>query len=607
MNKFKKFIDFLMFYKRMPIKYKITSAVVAIVLFPMCLTGFYFYWNTSSMLTDSAYDNMNQLIEQTSDNLRDSFRIIDNTLFYFASNRIIRSWASDDQSYSGNSKYDLFIKKSEIEAELKYSMLFNDAWDSELITTAYLFIDKSNFCSISRLEGNINIINQDNIKIYETVNIGTSRKMKIVPPSPENHVIYNVRNISKLNTPRQYLKLIIGTEEKIIFQKYSKILEFPKSRAFIMDNDGTIYSHPDKSMLGKTVEKEILDLYNSDQQKEGFVSLNSEAFIMAFKKIDNTDLIFVAGIPQKQVLVGLYGSMKNYLFITLLIFIICIIFSILISVKLNVFIKHLLYCINSVKNGNYEIKMPVYQDKDLNLLSSTFNSMTGEIKYLINQVYENELLLRKTEFKFLQSQMNPHFLFNTLVTIGWKAKMSDNQTIYNMVTSLSNLLQASIYADSKTKIPIRQELEYIKFYLYLQGIRFEDRLEYKINICNEEVLNYLIPKLCAEPIVENAVVHGIENKIGKGIVEINIKQYDSSIYFEIIDNGIGFENPVTLEDCEPPVDRQKKHNNIGLRNTNKRIKLLYGSQYGISIESELNQNTKVTIHIPVDRREDFDV
>jgi two-component system, sensor histidine kinase YesM len=600
---YKKIINFLLFYKRISIRQKITLSVIVIVLFPMLLTGFYFYWNTSTLLTQNAYYSLDQLIGQINENLQTSFKVLDTTSFYFASNKTIRLWASEDNDYIKNDFYDLFLKKSEIEAELKYSMLFNNAWDSKLITTAYLFINESNFCSVSRSTSNINTVNRNNAEIFKKLSIDSQRERKILPPSLKNQTIYYTINIANLNNPGQCLRLIIGTDEVIFSQKYDKILEFPKSKAFIMDNAGIIYSHPDKSMLGQKVEQEILDMYNSNKARE-VVKLKNQQFLMAFKKIDNTNLIFVSGIPKEQVLTGLNDSMKNYLIITLLIFAACLIFSILLSLRFTVFIKHLLYSINKVKTGNYDIKMPIYQDHDLNLLSSTFNNMTGEIKYLINQVYESQLLLKETEFKFLQSQMNPHFLLNILVTIGWKAKMSNNETIYNMVTSLSKLLQASIYTNTNAKVSIREELEYVKFYLYLQGIRFHDRLEYKINIMNDSVMECLIPKLCIEPIVENSVVHGIEKKVGKSMIEINIKQRDTSIYCEIIDNGIGFENnSINLTDWETTVKPQKGHNNIGLSNTNKRIKLMYGEQYGISIDSKIHESTKVTVHIPVDKGE----
>ena len=290
--------------------------------------------------------------------------------------------------------------------------------------------------------------------------------------------------------------------------------------------------------------------------------------------------------------------MRNYIGITVIIIIASVFIGIILSLRFTRFIRDLLSVINRVKVGDYEIKMPAYSDSELNLLSDTFNNMTYEIKYLINQVYEKQLLIKETEFKFLQSQMNPHFLFNTLITIGYKARLSKDETIYQMVTSLTQLLQAGIYTNSQTKVPIRQELEFIEFYLYLQKMRFQDKLEYNIN------LDLVLPKLSIEPLVENAVVHGIEEKIGKGTVELNIYQEKDSIYFEVTDDGNGFESgSIDLDDSETVIMRKKGHNSIGLLNTHKRIKLMYGEAYGIHIESHISKGSKVTVRIPVDRSE----
>ncbi|WP_342440452.1 histidine kinase [Paenibacillus sp. FSL L8-0436] len=137
-------------------------------------------------------------------------------------------------------------------------------------------------------------------------------------------------------------------------------------------------------------------------------------------------------------------------------------------------------------------------------------------------------------------------MFNTLITIGYKAKLSKDETVYKTVTSLTELLQAGIYSSSLAKVPIRQELDYIKFYLYLQKERFEDKIEYTIHIEDEAILDLLLPKLSVEPLVENAVVHGVEKKLGKGIIHIHIYRRIDSIYFEITDNGIKLRSKVSF-------------------------------------------------------------
>jgi two-component system sensor histidine kinase YesM len=383
------------------------------------------------------------------------------------------------------------------------------------------------------------------------------------------------------------------------------LLEYPDSLAYIIDNNGVIYSCSDKSKLGTKVDNAILELKTSNDVTKA--EINNQTYFVISKKLNDLGMTFVVGFPQKQILAKLSDSVRSCLVITLFIALL-IAASILLSLWVTKFFKNLLNNINKIKAGDYSGKMPVYKDAELNLLSETFNNMTDEIEYLINQVYEKQLLLKDTELKFLQSQMNPHFLLNTLVTIGYKARLSNDDTVYRMVASLTELLQASLYTNGTEKITIRQEIEFVKFYLYLQKIRFEDKIEYHINISDDSVLEYYLPKLCLQPIVENAVVHGLENKIGKGTVDIYVREEADSVYFEVCDDGIGFEaDNWAKAQGETAANRKNGHNRIGLYNTNQRLKIIYGNKYGITVESKKNLGSRVIIHIPADRGENKNV
>ncbi len=567
----------------------------------MLLVGIYFYVNISSVLTKNANENLSNLIQQANGNIENSFKIIDTTSLHFLSNKNIRSWSSSDTSFKEDI-YSLFLNKSRIEEDLKYSLMFNNAWDMNLISTAYVFLNEDTYCSIFKSTPNIQLINNNNISVFREISKNKIRGKEIVPPSLKDRTIYFTRVISNINNPKQKLAMIFGTDEDQLYKKYAELLSFQGSMVYITDKHGIIYSSSDRNKIGSTVDSSILTF--TDDKDVSEVTIENVTYLVAHRNISDTGLNFIAGIPKNQVLATLSDSMRNYIGITVIIIIASVFIGIILSLRFTRFIRDLLSVINRVKVGDYEIKMPAYSDSELNLLSDTFNNMTYEIKYLINQVYEKQLLIKETEFKFLQSQMNPHFLFNTLITIGYKARLSKDETIYQMVTSLTQLLQAGIFTNSQTKVPIRQELKFIEFYLYLQKMRFQDKLEYTINISDESILDLVLPKLSIEPLVENAVVHGIEEKIGKGTVELNIYQEKGSIYFEVTDDGNGFESgSIDLDDSETVIMRKKGHNSIGLLNTHKRIKLMYGEAYGIHIESHISKGSKVTVRIPVDRSE----
>ncbi|WNS44043.1 sensor histidine kinase [Paenibacillus sp. MMS20-IR301] len=587
------------FFTRIPVRNKIVMIIFLLILLPMTFAGCYFYWNISQMLTKNANDNLSLLIRQTNDNIEKSFQIVENTSLHFLSTKMIRNWLIDNVSLS-NDFYKKFVNKTEMEEDLKYSLMFNNAWNISLLSTAYVFFDDDNYVSVVKAPPNIEQTNKNNLAVYQSLNGTMVRGKEILTPSLKDPTIYFTRVMSNINQPEQRLVLIFGTDEADLAEQYSGVLAFPGAVAYIVDNQGVIYSSADKQTLGATVDPAVLALKDTTGVRE--LRLNHETYLAASRSIGTTGLTFIAGIPKKQVLAKLSGSMHNYIWIITLIAVVSLAAGVLLSVRFTRIVRDLLRSIRKVKKGDYSARMPTYRDAELNLLSTTFNNMTDEINYLIKEVYEKHLLVKDSEIKFLQAQMNPHFLFNTLITIGYKAKLSRDETVYKMVTSLTELLQASIYSNSLAKIPIRQELDFIKFYLYLQKERFEDKIEYTIQIEDEALLDLLLPKLSVEPLVENAVVHGVEKKLGKGVIHIRIYSRDDSVYFEITDNGIGFEEvPRNWSTFESSTMRKQGHNNIGLINTHKRAKLIYGEPYGIEIESASGAGAKVTLHIPKDQ------
>ncbi|AIQ71021.1 sensor histidine kinase [Paenibacillus graminis] len=585
---------------RIPVRNKIVITIFLLILLPMTFAGCYFYWNISQILTRNANDNLSLLIRQTNDNIEKSFQIIDNTSLHFLANKTIRTWSIEDVSL-GDDYYKNFLNKSEMEEDLKYSLMFNNAWNISLLSTAYVFFDKNNYISVLKSQPNIEQINKNNLAVYHSVN-GLVRGKEIVTPSSGDRTLYFTRIVSNINLPQQRLVLIFGIDEADLAEKYSGLLAFPGAMAYIIDNKGAIYSSADKQQLGSVVSPAVFALKDHTEVSE--VKLHQQSYLAVSRSIGTTGLTFIAGIPKKQVLSKLSESMRNYIWIIAMIAFVSLAAGVLLSLRFTRVIRDLLRSIHKVKKGDYNTRMPAYKDVELNQLSSTFNRMTEEINYLIKEVYEKHLLIKESEIKFLQAQINPHFLFNTLITIGYKAKLSKDETVYKMVTSLTELLQASIYSNSQAKVPIRQELDVIQFYLYLQKERFEDKIEYTIHIEDEAIMDLLLPRLSVEPLVENAVVHGVEKKLGKGNIHIRIYRRNDSIYFEITDNGNGFEYvPRNWSNFENLTMRKQGHNNIGLINTHKRVKLIYGEPYGIDVESEYGAGAKVTLHIPADQGE----
>ncbi len=317
----------------------------------------------------------------------------------------------------------------------------------------------------------------------------------------------------------------------------------------------------------------------------------------------------VIAIPENQLMELIFQTIRSYLIYAIMLGVAIIGLSVLLILRLTIPLREIRKKITLVKEGQYDTKLPDYNSREFQEISSVFNQMTERINYLITEVYQKKLLLQEEELKFLQSQMNPHFMFNVLNMIAIKAQLDKNHEIHKMTTAFSRLVQASIYRKDKELVSLRQELEYVEFYLYLQCTRYDGSLSYKITLEDDSLMDCQVPKLCLQFIVENAVVHGLEPKSGGGTVEVLVSQRQGLLEMQVKDNGMGFGSTAGAEGLEGAIplplnlpshqdQATHRHNGVGINNLHQLIKLLYGQEYGISIFSEAGKGTTVTILIP---------
>lgn len=250
-----------------------------------------------------------------------------------------------------------------------------------------------------------------------------------------------------------------------------------------------------------------------------------------------------------------------------------------------------------VAEGDFTVKSKVDDMDEIAVLTRSFNEMTEEIGGLVDDIKEKEKNLYLMETKLLQEQINPHFLYNTLDTIVWLAEDRQYKAVVSMVTSLSGFFRSTL-SSGKDFITVREEENHIESYLKIQQVRYQDIMEYQIEM-EPETLDIMIPKLLLQPLVENALYHGVKKKRGKSTILVRGWCEEERLIFKVIDNGKG----MTLEELDQlrenirrnPDERTSK--SFGLANVNQRIQHYYGKEYGLFIESELGVKTEATIII----------
>ena len=231
---------------------------------------------------------------------------------------------------------------------------------------------------------------------------------------------------------------------------------------------------------------------------------------------------------------------------------------------------------------------------ELKSLDHTFDNMAGRIHILLEKQIEDQQSLHRAELELLQAQINPHFLYNTLDSIAILAESGREEEVVDMVTSLSTFFRNSL-SDGQDIIPLRSELAQATSYLEIQQIRYSDILNYEINV-PEEMMEYMVPKLILQPLIENALYHGIKNRRGRGTIRIAGAREDGALLLKVKDNGAGMDPQRLCElqnGCSP-----EAQGGLGLANVSRRIRLYCGGEYGLHFESSPDLGTEVTIRLP---------
>jgi two-component system, sensor histidine kinase YesM len=385
-------------------------------------------------------------------------------------------------------------------------------------------------------------------------------------------------------------------------EAFNNIINYYKpsenSLIFIIDDSGSIISGSDPSSIGKKLETEKnvnfkffsrKDLYGSSN-----IKVNNLEMLLSYKKLPGFSWTIVSLSPLKE----LYGELISFKNIMYVVLILCIFFVVLISLLLseNVSypIRKLAKSMATVQNGNFDIKLEYKRNDEFSYLINTYKIMVAEIKELIGKLFLSEVNKKEAELKSLQSQINPHFLYNTLDSVNWLAMKHNVPDISTMVTSLSDFFRYSL-SKGQTIIPLADELKQVESYLAIQKIRFKDKLDYTIN-ASADTLECLSVKLILQPIVENAIIHGIEKRRGKGSIYISSEKLNDIIEITISDDGIGSDIKDLNALLENKNDVSKSY---GLRNVNERIKQTFGNEYGVKFYNNQPTGVKVVISIPV--------
>jgi len=420
---------------------------------------------------------------------------------------------------------------------------------------------------------------------YGIEGLGDDRYISIVKSIRNKYSPKNVAGVLMINISQNDLGEIIGKSVNGYL-------------AIINENGQIIYSS-ERSIEDKILTNKDITSQNLYYGSGSFVTyIDNEKFMVNFNSIERFGMCTISLVPYKEIIKGIDSLKFKINSMNLIIFGAFLLLGIgLIMYTINP-IKRLLKRMKKMKVGAYSVGVKENENlDDVNGLIHSFDNMLNRVEELVNTVVQEQKLENDLRYEALRAQINPHFLFNTLSTIKWSAKMSGADNVSKMISALGKLLEVSINKGEE-EITLREELELVKCYIYIQNVRYNDKFEMRINVNDESIYSYKVLKLILQPIVENSIIHGFEDINDNCKIEINAYIREESIVIEVVDNGIGIDANKIEYLLHNNQNTKNRFNGIGLNNVHERIKLKYGQNYGLSITSDTERATKVSLSIP---------
>jgi len=575
--------------RKFKIQHRLIGTFLIVSVIPIIFLGFYAYKLYSQSISDKLFASTYQAITLVNKNLLtelQSYQFLNGSI---STNEFV-------QANLANKRDQHLVPSTSKEAAM--DAIFRTTFPSHVVTVSILNTDHTPFYELG----------------YETIN---KRDIEKAIADVDANAPYD--GLTYVRTTRAYETIAVGrrihaehdSSEQIgyafvyvstdLFSKniLSSVDLGEGSQLLIMGRDGTIFSSSDKeTALGEPYrDPALLSMLRQAQQnnRSSFSgTVNNANQQVSYIYNEQIGWYLISLIPYSYINSEISQITLSIFFIVILIVIICIIIIYFMNNSIVKPIKGIIAYTNQISNREFSNRIQDDNDDEMSVLSRKINSMVSEIESLMDAQKLNDRRKRELELQMLQSQINPHFLFNTLNTLRWLAVINQVPVLNSGISSLSELLRSTIL-DHNEEITLDQELQNLAHYFEIQNIRYANRFQVSYDI-NDELRSVFIPKLILQPVAENAIIHGISEN-GKSIdIRIRVQQAAEQLHIEIADNGKGFDMKL-----QRASEHRDKLSGIGIHNVNERIKLHYGEPYGLFITSEVGEGTRCIIIIPIQK------
>jgi two-component system sensor histidine kinase YesM len=570
---------------------KLFLVYMIITIIPSCFYCYYSYATTRKQLTNQIHSNINNSINQINSNVENTLSTYSQISSLLYLDLTLKGYLTADYKNDDNLKYvDAY---NYINNNLKrfYTINTNVKLISIYINNPTLISDN---LFIKRMDNHMRKQPwyHDAIKSSGRTIYSSTHKIKDI--SNNTSLVFTlarVMNYDSLNYP--YGILTINIEENELYSLIDK--ENYNKTLFIVNNKGQIMTCKDKNKISKNISN-VLHIGNGKFLHSGSFDCIYGGLknLVAYKSMPN-GWKTVALIPYKSFLKETQNTTKNIILFFMFNGCIAIILIYFTSKLITKRLERLVLLLKKVEGGNFDIQPVNMGHDEIGQLATTFDNMTRRLKELINEVYHKEILKKQAELNTLQNQINPHFLYNILSSISALALKEGARSVNDMVLLLSKFYRITL-SKGKNIITIKEEIELTKYYISLQQIRFEGLLHIHYMI-DDSLGTFKTTKLLLQPFIENCINHAIwDDNTGINIV-IKCYEKDASIYFDIIDDGIGMSE-LKIHGILSSDTQDYANKGYGIKNVINRLNLYFGSQTTINIYSKPGIGTKIQIIIP---------
>lgn len=565
-----------------------TLGVALVVLLAVSISQ---YISASSIVTEQTRKQSAGVVNELSVNLDHYFDMVENSFDYIANNNTVQEELESDKPYKsdGSELYSYYSRSGQIRRLLLQgytSIYMND-------------IQLYGYNGANHLLSNNREINEETARISCELAEQANGRCIYYNASDEG-LMYMAKQIKDSLTmePLGILRASI----KLSYLKKMTITarESLSARIFLLDNDRNILleSAKDDSVITNR------DWTEEISGNEGDFSLTTDGqdYNCVYQKSSDTGLVVVGIIPKSFLQKTARGLQKTTAMLILASIVLCIVLANIMAKGIAGPIERTSNAMKQFAGGDFSVRLPEGRTDEIGAMNSVFNQTIEKIEQLLKQVVEMETVNKDIEFQALQAQINPHFLYNVLDTINWMARKKGEENICHMVTAISNLMRASI-SNKRSMVYVREEMKYVQDYLYIQETRYGDKFTSYIEV--DDKLNELeIPKMTIQTLVENAVVHGVENATWDCFLYVSGEIIDDTAVFTVKDDGIGMSEEqlekLSANEEEPEHEVERTHTHLGVYAVRKRLDYVYHNKAQMSILSEIGKGTKVVLKIPLD-------